>query len=153
MKLWWKASLPCLAYVSWIEHNQCQDSVLCTTTLKFRPQGGEQTLKTWITNHEDHIDHWSQRICKEVVGCAQAIWRLTDLIQPPTCLCKEVGDYLIRCALPRQSLELTIITHPVTHKGRYRAARAAKNIGIETPGSVVSLAMFSLNVFPQTLGH
>ena len=126
MKLWWKASLPCLAYVSWIEHNQCQDSVLCTTTLKFRPQGGEQTLKTWITNHEDHIDHWSQRICKEVVGCAQAIWRLTDLIQPPTCLCKEVGDYLIRCALPRRSLKLTIITHSVTHKGRYRAARAAK---------------------------
>ena len=61
-----------------------------------------------------------------MVGCAQAIWRLTDLIQPPTCLCKEVGDYLIRCALPRRSLKLTIITHSVTHKGRYRAVRAAK---------------------------
>ena len=41
---------------------------------------------------------------------------------------KEVGDYMTRCALPRRSLKLIIISHSVTHEGRYRAARATNKV-------------------------
>ena len=35
-------------------------------------------------------------ICKEVGGRTQASRRLPNLIKTPTCLCKEVGDYLVK---------------------------------------------------------
>ena len=44
-------------------------------------------------DHLDHLDHDDNCICKEVGGCSQGSWRLADLVEPPTGLCKEVGGY------------------------------------------------------------
>ena len=45
----------------------------------------------------------------------QASWRLYEIRQPPTCLCKEVGGYLTRYALPRRSLKLIMVNHSLNH--------------------------------------
>ena len=51
----------------------------------------------------------NDRIWKEVKGCTQGSRRLSDLIWPQTCSCKEVGGYLNRFA-PIAAL-ITLIDH------------------------------------------
>ena len=46
------------------------------------------------------------------------------------CVYKQVGGYLTKCARIAASIALndeSLVTQSVTHEGRYRAARAAKN--------------------------
>ena len=48
------------------------------------------------------------RIFKEVGGFTQASRRLSDLVEPQICLCKEVGVYLTRCARITASITLKV---------------------------------------------
>ena len=52
--------------------------------------------------------------------------KLIDLIKPPTCMCKEVGGYLTRCARIAASNTLNDKSSVSHCKGLYRAVRAAK---------------------------
>ena len=61
--------------------------------------------------------------CIAVGGCTQASWRLSHLIRHQTCLCKEFGGYLTRCALPRQSLKLIIISEELLGQLKRQKAR------------------------------
>ena len=77
----------------------------------------------------------SWKLYDEEVGvCTQGSWRLSDLMLPSTCMCKEVGGYLTRCARIAASIALNdeswvtqSVSQSVTDQCRYRAAGATKN--------------------------
>ena len=101
-------------------------SVLSYLSVVFLSRGSCQTSpqRTCLKSLND-------RIWKEVKGCTQGSRRLSDLIWPPTCSCKEVGGYLTRFVRIARSITLnrpSSVTQSVPRVGiELGSAMTAKN--------------------------
>ena len=100
--------------------------LVCPVWWPFRPFSPSRSWWPswrWWPSRQWWIDDY--QFCKDVGGCTQGSWRLYT--RKLEVVHKEVGSYLTRYALPRRSLRM-MNRQSLTHEGRYRAARAAKNV-------------------------
>ena len=122
-------SVPCPGYPVCLVCPMCPGYPVClvcpifaiSTMMTILTMMTISTMMNWWLDFARKLED----VHKEVGSCTQISWRLYT--RKLEVVHKKVGSYLTRYALPRQSLRM-MNRQSLTHEGRDRAARAAKNV-------------------------